>query len=123
MKKKILIIEDEKELRLLLGQALSEDGFQVEGAMTGEEAMKKIKEGLRPDLILLDLLLPGIGGYEFLVKIKKDAAYESIPVIIISNLGQEEEIKKGLQMGAEDYYIKAHFTLQEMIGKINKFFE
>lgn len=121
--KKVLIIEDEKELRLLLGQALSEDGFEVLEAMTAEDAVAILKGGTRPDLILLDLLLPGMGGYEFLLKVKKDTALELIPVIIISNLGQEEEIKKALELGAEDYYIKAHLTLKEMVEKVRKFFE
>ncbi len=121
MKKKILIVEDEKELRFLLGQALAEEDFEVEEAIAGEEAMEKLKQGLKPDLILLDLLLPGMDGYDFLLKIKKDSNFEAIPVIVISNLGQEEEIKKALKLGADDYYIKAHFTLQEIIDKIKKF--
>lgn len=121
--KKVLIIEDEKELRLLLGQALSENGFEVLEAMTAEDAVAMLKGGTRPDLILLDLLLPGMGGYEFLLKVKKDTALELIPVIIISNLGQEQEIKKALELGAEDYYIKAHLTLKEMVEKVRKFFE
>lgn len=120
MKKKILIIEDEKTLRFLLAQILIEEGFDVEEVIDGEEGIKKLKEGSKPDLILLDLLLPGIDGYEVLSRIKRDLNYESIPVIILSNLGQKEEIEKGLKLGATDYLIKAHFTLQEIVEKIKK---
>ena len=119
IKKKILIIEDEKTLRFLMVQALVDAGFEVEEAIDGEQGLQKIKEN-KPDLILLDLLLPGINGYEVLSKINRDSDLESIPIIILSNLGQEEEIKKGMGLGAVDYMIKAHFTLEEIIVRIKK---
>jgi len=121
MKKKILIIEDEKNLKFLLGQALKEEGYEVEEAIEGGEAFRKLEQGLKPKLILLDLLLPGMDGYKFLTEIKKDARYEKIPVVVISNLGQEEEINKARELGASDYLIKAHFTLDEILEKIKKF--
>ena len=85
--------------------------------MDGEEGIKKIKEE-KPDLVLLDLILPGIDGFEVLSQMKKESALVSIPVIILSNLGQKDDVEKGLKMGAVDYLIKAHFTPGEIIDKI-----
>lgn len=119
MKKKILVIEDEKTLRLLIVQILTEDGFEVEEATDGEEGIRKVKES-KPDLILLDLLLPGINGFKVLEEIKKDRFLKLIPVIIFSNLGQTEEIERGLKLGAVDYLIKANFTLDEVVNRVKK---
>lgn len=117
MAKKILIVEDDKFLRELIAKKLSEGGFIVEEASDGEEGIRKIKEG-RPDLILLDLILPSIDGFEVLEKIKKDLETKPIPVIILSNLGQKEDIERGLKLGAFDYLVKAHFTPGEVIEKV-----
>jgi DNA-binding response OmpR family regulator len=119
MKKKILIIEDEKDLKFFLVRKFTEEGFDVEEAIDGEEGIKKPKEN-KPDLILLDLLLPGIDGFEVLSRLKRDPDLESIPVIILSNLGQEEEIGRGLKLGAVDYLIKANFTLDEIVERVRK---
>ena len=117
MAKKILIIEDDKFLRELIAKKLAKDGFDTAEAIDGEEGIKKVKEE-KPDLVLLDLILPGIDGFEVLSRIKEDAALSSVPVIILSNLGQREDIEKGLELGAVDYLIKAHFTPGEIIEKI-----
>ena len=117
MAKKILIVEDDKFLRELIARKLSEEGYETVEAIDGEEGIKKTKEA-KPDLILLDLILPGIDGFEVLSKIKEDPTVASIPVIILSNLGQREEVEKGLKLGAVDYLIKAHFTPGEIIEKI-----
>lgn len=114
MAKKILIIEDDKFLRRLIGQKLINEGYDILEAVDGEEGLKKVKEA-RPDLVLLDLILPGIDGFEVLAKLKSDPVTSVIPVIILSNLDQKE---KGLKMGAIDYLIKAHFTPGEIIEKI-----
>jgi DNA-binding response OmpR family regulator len=119
MKKKILIIEDEKDLRFFIIRALKEEGFEVIEAIDGEEGIEKAKKE-KPDLILLDLLLPGISGYEVLARIKKDPEMEMIPVLILSNLGQQEEVEKGLKLGAVDYLIKANFTLDEIVERVKK---
>ena len=117
MKKRILIIEDDKFLRELIIKKLNNEGYGALGAVDGEEGLEKVKKE-SPDLILLDLILPGIDGFEVLSKIKEDVALSSIPVIILSNLGQREEVEKGLKMGAVDYMIKAHFTPGEITEKI-----
>jgi len=117
MARTILIIEDDKFLRELVIQKLIKEGYETSEAVDGEEGIKKIKEE-KPDLILLDLILPGIDGFEVLSKMREDPALAQIPVIILSNLGQKDDVEKGLKMGAVDYLIKAHFTPGEIIEKI-----
>ena len=117
MPKTILIIEDDKFLRELITQKLIKEDYDVSEAIDGEEGIKKVKEG-KPNLVLLDLILPGIDGFEVLARMKKDPVLASIPVIILSNLGQKEDVEKGLKLGAVDYLIKAHFTPGEIIEKI-----
>jgi len=117
MAKTILVIEDDKFLRELISRKLTGEGFDVLEAVDGEEGIKKIKEG-KPDLVLLDLILPSIDGFEILTRVRDDPEVSSIPVIILSNLGQREEVEKGLKLGAVDYLIKAHFTPGEIIEKI-----
>lgn len=117
---KILIIEDDKFLKDLLIKQLEDSGYAVIHVMDGEEGLKKVKEE-KPDLILLDLVLPGIGGFEFLEEVKKDSSEnKNIPVLILSNLGQEDDIKKGISLGAEDFLIKAHYVIPEIVAKIKE---
>ncbi len=118
-KEKILIVEDDKFLRDLITRKLQREGFNVVEAVDGEHGLKKIKEE-KPDLILLDLILPGIDGFTVLAETKKDPGLALIPVIILSNLGQRDDIEKGLKLGAVDYLIKAHFTPGEIIEKVKK---
>jgi DNA-binding response OmpR family regulator len=117
MTQNILVVEDDKFLRELISRKLREEGFKVLEATDGEQGIKKIKEE-KPDLVLLDLILPGIDGFEVLSKTKEDPDLAAIPIIILSNLGQKEEIEKGFKLGAVDYLVKAHFTPQEIIDKI-----
>jgi len=118
MAKKISVIEDDKFLRELIVQKLSNEGYDIIEAVDGEKGVESVKKE-KPDLILLDLILPGIDGFEVLARIKSDPALSEIPIIILSNLGQKEDIERGLKMGAVDYLIKAHFTPEEIINKIN----
>ena len=117
MPKTILIVEDDKFLRELIAQKLTKEGYPLSEAIDGEDGIKKIKEE-KPGLVLLDLILPGIDGFEVLSQMKEDPSVSSIPVIILSNLGQKEDVEKGLKLGAVDYLIKAHFTPGEIIEKI-----
>lgn len=116
---KILIVEDDKFLRELIARKLQKEGFSISEAIDGEEGLKKIKEE-GADLVLLDLILPGIDGFEVLEKIKGDSATSSVPIIVLSNLGQKDDVEKGLKLGAVDYLIKAHFAPREIIEKIKK---
>ena len=117
MPKNILIVEDDKILRELISQKLQKEDYNISAAIDGEEGFKKVKEE-KPDIVLLDLILPGIDGFEVLERIKQDPEINKIPVVILSNLGQKEEIEKGLKLGATDYLIKAHFTLSEIVAKV-----
>ena len=122
MPKKILIVEDDEFLRELISQKLVKEGYDIGSAIDGEEGVKKIKDE-KPDLVLLDLILPGIDGFEVLTQMKEMPSTSSIPVIILSNLGQKEDIERGLKLGAADYLIKAHFTPGEIIEKIKSIIE
>jgi DNA-binding response OmpR family regulator len=117
---KILIIEDDKFLRDLLSRKLQDENFNVIAAVDGEEGVKKV-EGERPELVLLDLILPGINGFDVLKNIKENPKTSEIPVIILSNLGQKEDVERALTLGAKDYLIKANFTLNEIFDKIKKY--
>lgn len=118
MAKKILIIEDDEFLRNLIIRKLAEEGFDVVKADDGEEGLEKARTE-NPDLILLDLVLPKIDGFKVLNEIKKDPATAPIPVIIISNLDQKEDIKKTSKL-IVDYIIKAHHDPIEILERIKK---
>ena len=117
--KKILIIEDDTFLRELIVRKLSAEKIEISEAIDGEEGLKKIREE-KPDLVLLDLILPSIDGFEVLAKIKADPVLAGVPVVILSNLGQQDEIKRGLELGATDYLVKANFTPGEIIEKVKQ---
>jgi len=118
---RILVIEDDQFLRDLLKTKLNKEGFSVETAIDGPEGLEKILKE-KPDLILLDIILPGIDGFEILKKIRKDVKTDiaSMPTILLSNLGQEADVEKGRALGADDYLIKSNFTIDEIIAKIHK---
>ena len=115
----ILVIEDDKFLGDVLVERLSKEKFNIKISIDGNDAMKQI-ETLKPDLILLDLLLPGIDGFEILGKIKNDAELSKIPVIVLSNFGQQEDIDRAKSLGAREYLIKAYSTPSEITKKIEE---
>ena len=117
--KKILIIEDDIFISEMYMTKFKSCGWNVYTAENGHTGLKKSLEKI-PDVILLDIIMPRMDGFEMLKAIKKDKILKNIPVIILSNLGQKEEIKKGLDLGADDYIIKAHFTPQEIVEKVEK---
>jgi DNA-binding response OmpR family regulator len=117
MAKNILIVEDDDFFRELIAKRLASEGFNISEAVDGEQGLEKIKE-TKPDLIVLDILLPGIDGFEVLSKIKEDPIVVSVPVVILSNLGQKEEVEKGMRLGATDYLIKAQVTSDEIVNKV-----
>lgn len=115
---KILIVEDDKFLRDLLVKQLKDIGYTVFCAANCEEAFKQIKDE-KPNLILLDLVLSGLNGFEFLKEIKKESSEnKDIPVLILSNLGQDDDIKRGIELGADDFLIKAYYIIPEIVEKI-----
>ncbi len=115
--KKIIVIEDEEIIRNLLRRKLTEEGYDVDVAENGEEGLRKIREN-KPDLILLDIVMPKMGGFEVLEEIKKEEAVASIPVIVVSNSGQPVEIDRAQELGANDWLVKTEFDPQEVIDKV-----
>lgn len=120
-KKKILIVEDDEFLRSLCSRKFINEGFQVETAVDAEDGLKKIISQ-KPDITLLDLVLPGMSGFDVLQKIKSnpDKEVSSIPIVLLSNLSQETDIKRGQELGAADYIIKASNTTNEIVEKVKK---
>ncbi|EKE10763.1 MAG: hypothetical protein ACD_15C00204G0015 [uncultured bacterium] len=121
-KQTIMVIEDDAFVMDIYQTKLSLEGFDVVGAENGMEALKKLESGeCIPNLILLDILMPYVNGLEVLEKIKKDEKLNKIPVILLTNLSQKEEISQGIGLGANDYLIKSHFTPSEVLEKIRSF--
>ena len=119
MAKKILIIEDEELLYNLLQRKLSEEGYEASVAKDGVEGMKMIKE-MKPDLVLLDIVMPNKNGFEVMDEMQADERLKHIPIIVISNSGQPVEIDKAKESGARDWLIKTEFDPQEVIEKVKK---
>lgn len=116
-KQKVLVVEDEEILLASLKEELSSGGYEVEGALDGIEGLEKVKAS-RPDLILLDLLMPKMDGMEMLQKLKADPASRDIPVVILTNLSDYEKISEALSLGAMDYLVKANYKLEDLLDKV-----
>jgi CheY-like chemotaxis protein len=114
----ILVVEDDKFLRELLVRKLLAEKFVVENAIDAEGAFSILKER-KPNIILLDLILPGVSGFDILARIKAEQATADIPVIILSNLGQKEDVDRAKSLGAQDFMVKANFTLDEIVEKVH----
>lgn len=115
----ILLVEDDSFLIEVYSTKLKEVGYLVQIAQDGEEALRKIRE-TDFDLILLDIVLPTINGWEILRDIKRDPRLKELRVVVLSNLGEKEEIEKGLKAGAERYLVKAHYTPTEVVKEIKE---
>ncbi|MFA4817975.1 MAG: response regulator [Parcubacteria group bacterium] len=113
----IMIVEDDSFVMDIYKTKLSQEGLSVVEAENGMEALKKLKT-VKPDLILLDIIMPYMDGLEVLKKIKENDDTKNIPVILLTNLSQKEEVDKGMELGAKDYLIKSHFTPSEVLEKI-----
>jgi DNA-binding response OmpR family regulator len=114
---KILIVEDEEILRKVLQEKFAEEHFDVKTAVDGGAVVPLVKSW-QPDLVLLDIILPKQDGLSVLQELKADADLRSIPVIITSNLGEDEKIKQALKLGAVDYLVKTQHPVQEIIDKV-----
>jgi len=117
--KKILLIEDEATLQKALNEVLVGEGYQVLLATDGQKGLELVQEE-KPDLILLDIILPKMDGFEVLKKVKKDDAISQIPIIILTNLSDVNDIQKALDLGATTYLVKADFHLEDVLKKIEK---
>ncbi|MEK7575701.1 MAG: response regulator [Patescibacteria group bacterium] len=117
--KTILIIEDDAFFRMVISKEFELKGFNIIGAANSIEAFKFLDNTI-PDLILLDILLPGMNGYDILEKIKADKKTSGIPVVMLSNLGQKDEIEKAKNLGAEDFMIKVNFVPEEIVQRVRE---
>lgn len=115
--KKILLIEDEEIMIDLLQKKLINEGYKTSVARDGEKGLKAIKE-IKPDLILLDIIMPKMGGLEVMEEIAKDKELKKIPIIVVSNSGQPVELDRAQKLGAKDWLIKTEFDPQEVIDKV-----
>lgn len=118
-KESVLIVEDDEFLREVLAQKLRGEGFDVWCSIDAIEALELMKEK-KPKIILLDLILPGMDGFEMLGQLKKIPDLQDVPVIVLSNLGQKEDVDRALSAGAADYMIKANFTPADIVARIRK---
>ena len=121
-KRTILLVEDEELLANILKQRLEKEGFNVVLARDGEEALGILKDA-KPDLLLLDIILPKVSGFELMSKLQEDPRYAKVPIVVVSNLGQEGDIKKGEMLGAIGYFVKAHLSIEELVERVKKFLE
>ncbi|MFA5022086.1 MAG: response regulator [Patescibacteria group bacterium] len=119
---KILVVEDESFLLDLYHTKLEQEGYDVAKAGNGQEGISLAQTEL-PDLILLDILMPNVDGYEMLRQLKSNPKTKNISVIIFSNLSQKEEIEKGLKLGASDYIVKTSLTPSQLANKVKEYFK
>ncbi|MFC1629927.1 PleD family two-component system response regulator [Patescibacteria group bacterium] len=117
--KKILFIEDESALQKTLGTTLQQEGYEVKPALDGETGLK-LAESEKPDLILLDLVLPRMHGFEVLKKLKENPETKAIPVLILTNLEDVKEVEKAIELGATTYLVKENYSLEEVVEKVKK---
>jgi len=118
--KKILIVEDDPFLIDIYTTKFKEAGFSVEVASDGEEGLRKLLNEEKFDLLVLDIVLPQVDGWEILKKIKSNEKLKDLKVVVLSNLGQKGEVEKGLKLGATKYLIKAHYTPTEVVDEIKE---
>lgn len=114
---KVLLVEDDEMLHGMYTQKFKNQGYAVLSAYNGADGLK-IAEAEHPDIILLDVIMPKMDGFVALKKIRKGTTTANIPVILLTNLGQEEDVRKGRELGANDYFIKANHTPQEVVEKV-----
>lgn len=119
MAKTVLVIEDDKYMREVLVAKLAKEGLDVLEAIDGSTGLDMTAKK-KPDLVILDIILPIMNGFDYLEAKGKVAEIASIPVIILSNLGQREDVERGMKLGAKDYMVKAHFTPNDLIAKVKK---
>lgn len=119
---KVLLVEDDKILAKLYQIKFQKAGFDAQLAFDGQEGFNLMKS-YNPDLVILDLIMPKVDGISFLAKVKEDSELSGrkTPILVLSNLGQESDIKKATELGAKDFFIKADISLEQMVEKVRKY--
>ena len=116
-KKKVLVVEDDMVLNKALNEFLTAEGFEVVVAIDGEEGLRMAAEA-KPDIVLLDIIMPKKDGYEVIREMKADEKMKNIPIILLTNLGSVNDVEKALDLGATTYLVKADYKLEEITQKI-----
>lgn len=116
-KTKVLLVEDDKMIIDMYTLKFTQEGYKVFQAENGKEGVDMAKKS-KPDVILLDIILPKMDGFSVLKQLKSDSETKTIPVVLLTNLGQDGDVKKGLQLGAIDYLIKANYTPAQVVEKV-----
>ncbi len=116
----ILLVEDDSFISGMYFTKLSSLGFKVEVIEDGEAAWERLSKDPLPHLLLLDIVLPKKDGFEILESLRRDARTATLPIILLTNLGQKPDVERGIKLGANDYIIKAHYTPTEVVEKITK---
>jgi len=120
--KTILLVEDDQFLSTLLKNRLKKEGFEVLHAVSGNQVLELLKTK-KPDLVLMDIILPEKSGFEAMEAMLADPRYGQPPVMIISNLGQASDIEKGKRLGAVQYFVKAEVSIDEIVKKVRDFLQ
>ncbi|MBU0613029.1 response regulator [Patescibacteria group bacterium] len=118
-KQKILLIEDDKMLLEMYTAKFTREGFDIKTAENGSDGLKAARE-MKPDMVLLDIIMPKLDGFATLKEIRKDENIKDVPVILLTNLGQDQDIQKGKDLGADDYFVKANHTPTEIVEKVQE---
>ena len=116
----ILLIEDEEMLANMYETKFKNEGYNIRKALDGETGLKMAREE-KPDLILLDIIMPKLDGFSVLKKLKEDPKTKSVPIVLLTNLGQDEDVKKGQALGAEGYLVKANLTPAQVVDKVKQY--
>ncbi len=120
--KKVLIIDDDEFLLDMYATKFRANGFDVDLCPSASDALDRIKNGASPDVVLLDLVMPGMDGFEFLKTMRASKLVPNAKIVLLTNLGQKEDIDKGMRLGAVDYIVKAHHTPSEVVQKVRALF-
>ncbi|PIR57881.1 MAG: response regulator [Parcubacteria group bacterium CG10_big_fil_rev_8_21_14_0_10_38_31] len=114
----VFIVDDDEFILDVYSVKFREKGYKVEIAMSGLEALDKIKQGFSPDIMLLDIVMPKMDGFELLKRIRDEKLLSGSLIVILTNLGQKEDVQKGLDLKVDDYVVKAYFTPSEIAKKV-----
>lgn len=118
-KAKVLLVEDEKMLADMYATKFSMEGYSIVNAYDGKEGLEAAKRE-KPEIILLDIIMPKLDGFAVLKELRADDITKKIPVVLLTNLGQESDVKKGKDLGADDYFVKANHSPQEIVELVKK---
>ncbi len=118
-RQKILIIDDDPFILDMYVLKFKEEGFEIDVAHNGKEGVEKVRSFL-PDVVLLDVVMPAMDGFDVMTQLKKERETRTFHVIFLTNFGQKEDVERGLKLGADEYIIKAHFTPSEVVQKVHQ---